>query len=87
VSVDGVALEAEADGEAEDVAEDSEAAGDALVADAAVATDVVVLTAGAPPVVEGPQPASRVSARASPATIRAMGLRAITTPSSAVDTW
>ena len=86
VALDGAALDA--DGEADGVVEDSDAAGEALVvAAAAVATDVVVLTAGAPPVVVGPQPASRVRAMtASPATIRATGLRTITTPSSGVDT-
>ena len=76
-AVDGVALEADADG----VAEDSEVAGDALVAEPAVATEVVVLTAGAPPVEVGPHPASTVIATtASPATTRARGLRTITTP-------
>ena len=85
VALDGAALDA--DGEADGVVEDSDAAGEALVVAAAVATDVVVLTAGAPPVVVGPQPASRVRAMtASPATIRATGLRTITTPSSGVDT-
>jgi hypothetical protein len=80
---DCVALAAETDGAAEEAAGD----GEALDADAALAADVVVLTAGAPPVVVGPQPASTVSAMtASPATIRAKGPRAITTPFSVVDT-
>src|SRR5450759_2078271 len=70
------------------VDEDSEVEGDALGVDGAAATtDVAVVAAGAAPVVEGPQPASRVRATtAKPATARAMGLRTITTPISGVDT-
>jgi hypothetical protein len=75
VAADGVA--ADADG----VVEDSAADGEALDADAAVATGVV-LASGAAPVVTGPHPARKVSATtAIPATSRAMGLRAIATPS------
>ena len=77
---EGVALDAEA--EADGVAEEEAASGDALDADAAMATDVVVVTAGAAPVVVGPHAVSKVNAAtANPATIRAMGLRTITTPS------
>jgi len=78
---EGVALAGEEE-EAVGVAEEVAASGDALDADAAVATDVVVLTAGAPPVVVGPHAVIRANAAtASPATIRAMGVRTITTPS------
>src|SRR5674476_235568 len=85
-SGDGVGVDEVA--EALGVVEDSEVEGDALGVDgAAVTTDVAVVAAGAAPVVEGPQPASRVRATtAKPATTRAMGLRTITTPISGVDT-
>ena len=71
--------------EALGVVDDSEVEGVALDVDgAAVTTDVAV---GAAPVIEGPQPASRVRATtARPATTRAMRLRTITTPISGVDT-
>ena len=71
--------------EALGVVEDSEV--ELGVDSAAVTADVAVVAAGAAPVVEGPQPASRVRATtAKPATTRAMGLRTITTPISGVDT-
>src|SRR5450631_589941 len=81
----GVDEDAEAlgvDAEALGVVDDSEVEGEALGVDgAAVTTEVAVVAAGAAPVVEGPQPARRVRATtAKPATIRAMGLRTITTP-------
>lgn len=83
-AADGVALEADADG----VVEDSAVVGEALVAETAVATNVVVLTAGAPPVDVGPHPARKVIATtAIPAITRARGLRTITTPFPTVDTW
>src|SRR5664280_1919661 len=85
-SGDGVGVDEVA--EALSVVEDSEVEGDALGVDGAAATtDVAVVAAGAAPVVEGPQPASRVRATtAKPATTRAMGLRTITTPISGVGT-
>jgi hypothetical protein len=68
--------------EALGVVDDSEVEGEALGVDgAAVTTEVAVVAGGAAPVVEGPQPARRVRATtAKPATVRAMGLRTITTP-------
>ena len=82
-SGDGVGVDEVA--EALSVVEDSEVELD--VAGAAATTGVAVVAAGAAPVVEGPQPASRVRATtAKPATTRAMGLRTITTPISGIDT-
>ena len=87
-AADGEGEALEADGEAEGVDEEEAASGDALDAEAPVATnvvavtDVVVLTTGAAPVVVGPHAVSKVKATtASPATTLAMGLRTITTPS------